>query len=158
MLKITITDSGFTQKLEGLVARIEDAKPAMQSIGEILISDTLAAFDAGGLPEPWQPIVGGGKPLQGSGRLRGSYDLETTPNSATVTWGSGLIYAAVQQFGATIKAKNVPHLKFRIGNRWASKKQVTIPARRYLRFRDPAVEKINELLGQYLINDTRGEI
>lgn len=46
--------------------------------------------------------------------------------------GTNVRYAAVHQFGATIKAKHAPWLTFRVGEQWARKKQVTIPARPYM--------------------------
>jgi phage gpG-like protein len=46
------------------------------------------------------------------------------------------VYAAIHQFGGVIKAKNVPYLRFKVGDRWASKKQVTIPARPFFPVND----------------------
>jgi phage gpG-like protein len=43
-----------------------------------------------------------------------------------------VLYAAIHQLGGTIAAKDAPYLKFKIGDRWASKKSVTIPARPFL--------------------------
>ena len=38
-------------------------------------------------------------------------------------------YAAIHQFGGVIKAKNKPHLHFKIGSQWIKKKSVKIPKR-----------------------------
>ena len=48
------------------------------------------------------------------------------------TLGTNLVYAPTHEYGATIKAKNAPYLKFKIGNQWVSTKQVKIPARPFL--------------------------
>ena len=46
--------------------------------------------------------------------------------------GSGLIYAAIHQFGGTIVPKSADRLAFRIGNRQIFAKKVTMPARPYI--------------------------
>lgn len=48
-----------------------------------------------------------------------------------VELGTNVRYAAIHQFGGVVRAKR-GYLTFRIGNRWARKKQVTIPARPYM--------------------------
>lgn len=47
---------------------------------------------------------------------------------------TNLIYAAVQEFGGTIRAKNAPYLVFKTKDgSWHSVKEVTIPAHPYMR-------------------------
>lgn len=46
--------------------------------------------------------------------------------------GTNVRYAAIHQFGGTVRAKQSSYLTFRVGQRWARKKQVTIPARPYM--------------------------
>ena len=51
-----------------------------------------------------------------------------------VTVGSNLPYAPVHEFGATIRAKRAPFLRFKtLDGKWHSVKSVTIPARPFLR-------------------------
>ena len=53
--------------------------------------------------------------------------------TVTITAGGPRVpYARIQELGGIIRAKNAPYLVFKIGNRWISKKQVRLPARRYL--------------------------
>ena len=40
---------------------------------------------------------------------------------------------AIHQFGGVVKAKNHPYLTFKIGNAWIRKKEITIPARPFLK-------------------------
>ncbi|MCE1186213.1 MAG: phage virion morphogenesis protein [Rhodocyclales bacterium] len=51
--------------------------------------------------------------------------------------GSNLVYARIHELGGTVKAVRAKYLRFRTQGRWVSKRQVTIPARPYLR---PALE------------------
>lgn len=56
--------------------------------------------------------------------------LHGKDRKAGATVGTSVIYAAVHEFGALIRAKRVPYLKFNIpGVGWRSAKQVRIPAR-----------------------------
>jgi phage gpG-like protein len=57
-----------------------------------------------------------------------------------------VIYGPVHQFGATIQAKHAAYLRFVVGGKWVSKKEVTIPARPFLGIEDRQVGKINQAL------------
>ena len=69
------------------------------------------------------------------GTLRSSITFQVETDRATV--GTDLVYAPVQEFGATIKAKNAKFLRFKTRDgKWHMVKQVTIPpykGRGYLR-------------------------
>lgn len=58
--------------------------------------------------------------------------------------GSDVIYANILHEGGTIRAKNVPYLKFKLPNgQWVSKKSVTIPSRKYIE--DPIRNNIDRI-------------
>ena len=75
-----------------------------------------------------------GKPKVRTGALRRSIATSVTERRTyiTGTLGSDLIYAPVQEYGAIIKPKTKPFLRFMIGERWVTLKQAVIPARPYL--------------------------
>ena len=88
----------------------------------------------------------GASPIQNSakekapykaGHLHRTIHTETkllSPRAAEATIGTDLIYAGIQEFGGTIKAKNAPYLVFRTEDgRWHRVKSVTLPARPYMR-------------------------
>lgn len=54
-------------------------------------------------------------------------------NSVVGTVGTNVKYAAIHEYGGVINAKNAPYLKFKIGNKWISKKSITMPERSFLR-------------------------
>lgn len=100
--------------------------------------------------------VGGGvRRIKGTrgGRLSQSIFIKKSGKGrkAGATIGSRVIYAAVHEFGATIRAKRAKYLKFFIpGVGWRQKKQVVIPARRpflksfqqSIKFFDPIIKAV----------------
>lgn len=69
-----------------------------------------------------------------TGTLRRSITMTPFRSSGQVTVGTNVLYAKVHEFGAVIKAKNVPYLKFQTPDgAWHMKKQVLVPARPFLR-------------------------
>lgn len=102
------------------------------NIAGILEASTVRRFETEQDPEgkSWEPNSRGGKILTLHGYLCGSIIGQATKSYAEV--GSAMVYAAIHQYGGTIKAKLQNFLKFKIGGRWTSKKSVNIPARPYL--------------------------
>jgi phage virion morphogenesis protein len=128
MLKITLSAGGLGE-LKDLLQRVDDLGPALREIGEDLTESTKQRFASATDPDgtPWarnsvvtlerygamfarnkdgtmKPggvrAMGAKKPLTGETRA-----LQTTINyqvtgPTTVTIGSPMVYAAVQQFGA----------------------------------------------------------
>ena len=75
-----------------------------------------------------------------TGNLLGSINTKPTAvkkNSVTVATGTNVIYAAIHEFGGTIKAKNAKALVFEIDGEIKMVKSVYIPPRPYMR---PAVD------------------
>ena len=124
--------------LARLATLVADLTPMMDSIGALLVSNTQERFMTGIAPdgEKWKPsqraIDEDGQTLLDSGQLRASIAHKASRDQVEV--GTNKIYAAVHQLGATIRAKNVPFLRFKVGDRWVSKPSVTIGARPFLGF------------------------
>ena len=75
-----------------------------------------------------------------TGNLLGSINTRATTtkkDSVTVAVGTNVIYAAIHEFGGTIKAKNAKALQFEIDGEFVTVKSVYIPPRPYMR---PAVD------------------
>ncbi len=82
--------------------------------------------------KPWKRSIRaateGGQTLVDTGALQGSFVAgQTTDTSTEVV--SALPYAGPNNYGATIKARNAPYLKFKVGGRWVSNKRVVLPRR-----------------------------
>lgn len=93
------------------------------------------------------------KLLKNTGILRNS--IKSKANKKIAIVGTNLEYASTHQFGAKnrrIKAKNSKLLKFKIGDRWISTKEVTvnIPARPFLGISEEDKEEIKDVLDFYV--------
>ena len=131
---------GVRAKFEELDKHIENLKglddkareELNDNIAGVLESSTVQRFEEEHDPagKKWKPNLRGGRILTLHGYLCGSIIGQATKDYAEV--GSAMVYAAIHQYGGTIKAKVKNFLKFNMGGRWASKKAVTITARPYL--------------------------
>lgn len=124
--------------LDRLTGALGDMTGFMDSVGSALvsgarerISTTSEAPDGSPWPASFRVREEGGKTLWQSGRLLDS--VTARPAADHVLVGSNMIYAAVHQFGAVIRAKTAAGLSFGLadGSRHVVS-QVTIPARPYI--------------------------
>lgn len=88
------------------------------------------------------------------GGLAGSLTFAT--GRGTVEWGSNKVYAAIQQFGGTIKPKAGGALVFKLGGNLVRVKSVTIPARPYLSVGPAEREAVLESVEWYFGRAVRG--
>ncbi len=163
-LEFTLNDDAVMQGLSRLEEGVRDAQPLLSTIGSYGVRSTQERFISETAPDgsrwaPWNPayaeLRGGGSILTRSGALMGSLNARAGLNE--VSWGATMKYAAVHQFGATIKAKNAPALAFQLGGArglapvfWVRVKSVTIPARPYLGINADDREEIVALTGDYM--------
>lgn len=115
MAEVVITRDEITGALMRISAHLSDLTPVMQEIGEILVDSTKQRFPQGVAPDGsrWAPkspttLAKYGartsnridvRPLFGpSGALSSQIFYEAAPDS--VSWGSPMVYAATQHFGA----------------------------------------------------------
>ena len=80
---------------------------------------------------------------------RGELAEVNAPGDA-VRVGTNVVYAAIHNYGGTIKPKKAKYLKFMVGGQWASKKEVTIPQRQFLGIGDRQVDKINGVVDAWV--------
>lgn len=79
---------------------------------------------------PWKKNGAGTSTLMQEGHLL--TDIHHQVEGDSVAIGSNLIYAAIHQFGGTIRPKKGAALVFTMGNATVFARSVTIPARPYL--------------------------
>lgn len=141
------------EHLSGLVDAINDPSPLLAELGEYGLRSTWARFKTQTAPDgtawaalqPWyqkDKRRNKNRILTLNGYLRGQMTWQPV-GDRTVEIGSNLPYAAVHQFGATIKPRAAKVLIFR-GH---AAKSVTIPARPYLGLSD---EDRSEIVGRTL--------
>lgn len=141
------------EHLSGLVDAINDPSPLLAELGEYGLRSTRARFKTQTAPDgtawaalqPWyqkEKRRNKNRILTLNGYLRGQMTWQLV-GDRMVEIGSNLPYAAVHQFGATIKPRAAKVLMFR-GH---VAKSVTIPARPYLGLSD---EDRSEIVGRTL--------
>lgn len=143
---------------------------ALKAIAVGLVGETQSRFERGSGPDgaAWAPLNPAYAAIKrGPGILRESRMLQRSITSRVtgdrVVIGSNRVYAAVHQFGATIRPKNARALVFRLrpagkgkgGNSGlVTAKSVTIPARPYLGFgkgdREVVMEVLEGVVGKAL--------
>lgn len=130
---VEVHDQGVRRAFERMAAAGRKPEEYLDPIGAALVASSKARFIAGRGPDGsgWRPVLRGGQPLRDTGtHLMNPLHHVVTGDSVEV--GVPHAWAAVHQFGKVIKAKNAAWLRFKIGNRWARKRSVTIPARPFL--------------------------
>ena len=119
-----------------------------KAIGVALVEETQKRFDQGVdvWGTRWQPLQPAYAAIKrGPGILRASLMLPRSitfaVSGSTISVGSNRVYAAVHQFGATIRPVRAKALAFQLGGvgpkggrGWVHARSVTIPARPYLGF------------------------
>jgi len=150
-------------KLEGDWNRLEQNLHRMaridftglhKEIGEQIVSSTQERFKTETSPdgEKWTGSIRarmeGGQTLSDTRRLRNSITCAARADRVEV--GTNDKRASTHQDGAVIKAKRAKALKFRVGKRWAVKKEVRIPARPFLGISEDDDQETNEIIRERL--------
>lgn len=135
MLRFNVTDRGVRTAFRRLerAAGPGGLDAGLRAVARAVRTRVGLGFRRGESPygRKWAPPKGRtGQPLRKSGRLQRSIRSRVQGRRAVI--GTNLRYARTHQFGARIRAKHHPVLRFQVGGRWVSKKEVRIPARPFL--------------------------
>jgi phage gpG-like protein len=133
-VRIEVTTEGLDTVMERL-AGLGDLNRAMllDQLGGLVETQTKKRIaDEKRSPEgkPWKPNIEGNSILFREGYLLGSVHHIADANEVRI--GSGLIYAALHQFGGTILPKKAKRLVFTLKGKTVFATRVTMPARPYL--------------------------
>lgn len=148
------------QRLRAVAGKLAAPADLYSEIGDALVVSTQHRFETGVSPEgsPWPPsiraMLTGGRTLRDSGRFANSITREADGSGVAV--GTNVIWAAVHQFGATIRAKRAKSLAFKIGGKTIFKKSVRIPARPFLGLDRKDEAEIERIAGDYLAKGLGG--
>lgn len=138
-IDIRIDDKQVRRAFARLGWLMDNTTPIMSAIGTALVASTHMRFATQTDPDgqAWSALnpayavaKRNSRILTESGRLRDS--VNSKAGSDQVRVGTNVIYAAIHQFGGTIKPVSATHLYFRIGNRLVKADSVTLPARPFL--------------------------
>lgn len=164
---ITVDDTAAREALAGLGELGEDLTAVMEDIGQQLVTSVLMRFETGRGPggAPWAPSARaqaeGGQTLVDTGRLRQSVTYLASAREVEV--GTNVIYAAIHQFGGTIRAKTARGLAFTLpwlagpdddGRRVV--RSVTIPLRPFLGLDAEDAADISAIVADHLARAAAG--
>lgn len=134
--RFDIDAAAVTRRLHALQALGEDLTPVMRDVASLGEAQTRMRFrtETGPDGQKWEPSLRaketGGRTLTLDGHLSGS--ISNAYGRDYAMWGANRVYAAIHQFGGTIRGK-AGKLKFRLpGGQFVQVDAVTIPARPYL--------------------------
>jgi phage virion morphogenesis protein len=126
-----------------------------EELGEMLVSSTQQRFEDEQAPDgsKWKSSrrarATGGITLTDTAELKNSIGYSATSTGVSV--GSNKIYAAIHQYGGTIKAKN-GKLKFKLPNGgFAQVDKVDIPQREFLGISDEDKEEAQEIIRNFMM-------
>lgn len=151
-IAIEVEDSGVQAAFGRMLDAGSNPVAYLPAIGEHLVGATQLRFADSRAPDgaPWAPVLRGGAPLRDTGmHLMNAVNYRVDGNVLYV--GVPYAWAIVHQEGRTIAAKSAPYLRFKVGDRWASKKEVTIPARPFLGISTEDRAGILDILNQKLL-------
>jgi len=156
-INVKIEDREVLALLDRIQQRAGNLTPAMKIVGKTIRDSVRENFRAGGRPERWKSsqraIIEGKKTLIDTKRLMNSITYMAHKDRAEV--GTNVVYAAIQQFGGTVKARKSKYLKFKIGSRWVQKREVSIPARPFMMIQDEDWREIKETLLDYIARERK---
>lgn len=163
-IRYTVSDS-LTPAINRALAAAVDFTPAMREIASLMETETANRFELGTAPSgvPWLPsqrvieeasqrvIEEGPKTLVDSRALLTSIASAVTATSAAV--GTNIRYAAIHQFGGTIRPRNARALRTPFGPRGA----VRMPARPFLGFGAAEEQEIPRILSDHIASAFEGD-
>lgn len=136
-----------------------DRKGLNTALAEGVRESTLERFKQGRGPDGkrWKTSIRaaetGGKTLIDSSQLRNS--IKTTADASGFAVGTNVKHAATHQFGdkgRTIRARKKKALRFQVGGKWVTKKQVriTIPARPFLGLSEDDMQEMKATVEEFI--------
>lgn len=167
MTGATLTAGLDDAALRAAVARVlklmRDPAPLLRQIGAGIVDATHGRFASGTDPDgkPWAPLQPAYAALKTNSQIlverHGLYDsIHFRVDGHRVLIGSAKVYAAIHQFGGTIKPKNAKALVFMLGGRMVRAHSVFIPARPYLGMGAADIEAVELATQMQLAKVLRG--
>jgi phage virion morphogenesis protein len=162
--RFTFDDAELLAQIDALIARGGNLKPALDDIGQDMVTVTTRAFELGRSPggEPWLPSAAakreGRKTLIDRGLrggLMGSFSYQV--GESGVVYGTNVVYAAIHQFGGTIQPKGAHAVPVVLDDdRDLASAVVTLPARPFVGASDQDVRRWEDTMRDYLAGEPAG--
>lgn len=152
-IRFEITKDELASGINRALAASSDFSPAMLEIAGMLERGVRDRFERTEDPQgkPWTPskraLEEGGRTLSDTGALLSSIASASDAFSAIV--GTNLVYAAIHQFGGTIRPREGSGKKA-LNTPFGPRGAVNMPARPFLGFGPYETEEIETILGDHL--------
>ena len=130
----------------------------LEAVGEHIVGEWMPGLFGSSGFGTWDAVLRGGMPLDETGLLKGGfvYSMGMDQKSVIVSnEGREEMIQWVQNYGLTIHAVNGPYLKFKIGDQWVQKAEVTIPARPFFVFLDDLKDECIEVARENLVGTAK---
>lgn len=142
-----------TEEVRNLLLRIQkktgDLRPAMKTIGEIVLTSVQRNFEEGGRPDKWQDLVDVTKHRrEKQGRWPGQILVGSGVSGGLL---SSISYRAFSD-NVKISAKKKYAAIHHFGGQAGRGRKVTIPARPYMLLQDEDWREINDVLKDFILN------
>jgi phage virion morphogenesis protein len=153
-IQVDINTNAVAAALARAAEKAADLTPLMDQVGASLVASTQQRFfeqagpDGTKWPASIRAKLTGGSTLIDTTNLEGS--ITHIPHRDSVEVGTNVVYAAIHQFGGTIRAKTAKGLRFKIGNDFVVRKSVTIPARPFLGIDAADAEEITQIATDWM--------
>lgn len=123
--------------IEDLVGQLNQTgkvtRDALKPVGQALLEMVTYGFEQEKDPygRKWKPQRTGrvGQTLSDTGRLKNSWRVVMDSQRLQIHFLNPTRYAAIHQFGGTIRPKEKKALRFKLGDAWVVARKVTIPQR-----------------------------
>jgi len=131
-VEVRIPEEKFAALRESFQNLAETDGP-LDAVGQFVKTTGMPAVFASHGEGTWKDVLRGGNPLDDKGLLKGGFVYAFGSDRKSIVIeneGRSKMFQCVQHNGMTIHAKEKGFpMRFRIGDQWVSKYQVTIPAR-----------------------------
>ncbi|MBW2688315.1 MAG: phage virion morphogenesis protein [Deltaproteobacteria bacterium] len=166
-------EGDLAERINRILSRLQHRKPMLDTIGRLGAQSVRTNFDVGGRPNTWDALKHrDGQPLRDTGRLQASF-IPGAPGSIfdvaedSVSFGTNLIYAALQNFGAdkgefgTVAASVRAHTRVTIHGTVSVRSHTRtmqtpfgkIPARRFLMLQSEDIDDAEDAAESHIMGD-----
>jgi len=165
-LSCKIDDKGFNAWLKERRDRISNMRPAMITLGDLIVKSVRQNFEESGRPDKWEKLSDAttngslrAKDYKANGKLRVGAQRKIASRKILIGLGmrSGLmdsIHYDADSEGVSIGPDNRPYARIhQLGGMAGRGKKIKIPARPYLMMQDEDLETAKAVVTKHILSD-----
>jgi len=121
---ITSDTAKLKREIMAVARQVRDTAPVARDFGAHMVRTCVLRMPR---TAKWQPSAAGQSPARQSGALAASMTFEVASGGDAVEWGSGLVYARVQDEGGTIRPRRARALAIPLNDEARGKRPRDFP-------------------------------